>query len=195
MGGDAMQVDQPSMMGVVSPGTTQSPTPLRVWIAPSWQFVDELLTKPKQGTQGYPPPQQYPTAFNYPPGQQPPYHQPYPPQYSGQSMNPPNAQPFQPPYSAPPGLPPHPAYNAPNPMSMVPTRNGVDPNLAASVDDLIASVAKDVQAAAAPKEATKEKKSKKSKDKDNIRLVYSDNEISVEEKMAQLRGFAVYVKP
>ena len=80
-------------------------------------------------------------------------------------------------------------------MPMVPNRNGVDPHLAASVDDLIASAAKDAQAAAAPKEATKEKKSKKSKDKDNIRLVYPDNEISVEEKMAQVRGLAVYVKP
>lgn len=194
MGRDAMQVDQPSIMGVVSPGTTQSPTPLRVWSKPEWQVSAELLTA-EQGTQGYPPPQQYPTAFNYPPGQQPPYHQAYPPQYPGQSMSPPSGQPFQPPYSAAPGLPPHPAYNTPNQMPMASTRNGVDPQLAASVDDLIASVAKDAQAASAPKEATKEKKSKKNKDKDNIRLVYPDNEISVEEKMAQLRGLAVYVKP
>src|SRR5579871_124068 len=137
IGGDAMQVDQSSNMGVVSPGTTQSPTPLRVWSIPEWKLIDELLTT-EQGTQGYPPPQQYPTTFNYPPGQQPPYHQPFPQQYPSQSMSPPSGQPLQPPYSAAPSLPPHPAYNVPNQMPMIPTRNGVDPNLAASVDDLIA---------------------------------------------------------
>jgi hypothetical protein len=81
--------------------------------------------------------------------------------------------PFYPPPSAgfPPGaqgaLPPRPAVDA----------------IQSSIDDLIAGVAKDVP----------EKKEKSKKDK-NMRLIYNDDLISPEEKMARLPRFAEFVR-
>lgn len=70
---------------------------------------------------------------------------------------------------------------------------------ATSLDDLVSGAAKDADKAAGavetkpqvPKveEATEEKKGKKEKDK-NMRLIYSDNEVSPEEKMAQMPRYA-----
>ncbi len=64
---------------------------------------------------------------------------------------------------------------------------------ATSVDDLISSASKGAEAAAtgndAPAEAAPEKKSKKDKDK-SMRLVYSDNDTSPEEKMAKMPRYA-----
>lgn len=79
-------------------------------------------------------------------------------------------------------LPPRPGFNAP-PMPF-PGANGHG-STAAAVEDLIASVTGQ-SLLEAPE---KEKKGKKEKDK-NSRLVYSDNEISPEEKMARLPRYA-----
>ncbi len=68
---------------------------------------------------------------------------------------------------------------------------------AADVDELVANAAKDSETAVAAKvapvlaEATTGKKSKKEKDKDKAtKLIYSDNEVSPEEKMAKLPRYA-----
>jgi hypothetical protein len=68
--------------------------------------------------------------------------------------------------------------------------------LAASVDDLISGAAKEADNAAAraasapkPEETPEEKPAKKEKSKPT-KLVYSDNEISPEEKMARLPRYA-----
>ena len=68
---------------------------------------------------------------------------------------------------------------------------------ASSLDDLVSGAAKDADKAAntgedkapATKSGTAEEKKIK-KDKDKSKLVYSDNEISPEEKMAQLPRYA-----
>ncbi|KAL1985630.1 hypothetical protein VTN96DRAFT_7610 [Rasamsonia emersonii] len=67
--------------------------------------------------------------------------------------------------------------------------------ISSSVDDLISGAAKAAddaaaQASAQKAEAAEEKKAKKEKDKAKTRLVYSDNEISPEEKMARLPRYA-----
>ncbi|EON67284.1 hypothetical protein W97_06537 [Coniosporium apollinis CBS 100218] len=64
------------------------------------------------------------------------------------------------------------------------------PANATSVDELISSAAKDVDGSKpATTEAGPEKKAKKEKDK-NTRQVYTDNDVSPEEKMAQLPRYA-----
>ena len=70
---------------------------------------------------------------------------------------------------------------------------------ASSLDDLVSGAAKDADKAASgaankpdvPKnvESTEDKKGKKEKDK-NMKLVYSDNDISPEEKMAKMPRYA-----
>ena len=70
---------------------------------------------------------------------------------------------------------------------------------ATSLDDLVSGAAKDADKAAGAAEAkpdlpkieepTEEKKGKKEKDK-NMKLIYSDNEVSPEEKMAQMPRYA-----
>lgn len=70
---------------------------------------------------------------------------------------------------------------------------------ATSLDDLVSGAAKDADKAAGnaetklevPKieEPVEEKKGKKDKDK-NMKLIYSDNEVSPEEKMAQMPRYA-----
>lgn len=70
---------------------------------------------------------------------------------------------------------------------------------ATSLDDLVSGAAKDADKVAGaagikmgmPKieEPTEEKKGKKEKDK-NMKLIYSDNEVSPEEKMAQMPRYA-----
>jgi hypothetical protein len=125
------------------------------------------------------------------PAQMPP-HAPFP--IPGQAYPPPGA-PLVPgaPYAmippgAPPGLPQRPVFG--DHMQMPPLHTGGPPGvsngLPDAIDDLIASVSHE-----APKtEVAPEKKgSKKEKDK-NMRMVYSDNDISPEEKMAQLSRYA-----
>lgn len=68
---------------------------------------------------------------------------------------------------------------------------------ATSLDDLVSGAARDADKAATAvsstkpaakaEEASEDKKGKKDKDK-NMKLVYSDNEVSPEEKMAYLPG-------
>lgn len=70
---------------------------------------------------------------------------------------------------------------------------------ATSLDDLVSGAAKDADKAAGAAEAkpelpkiegpAEEKKGKKEKDK-NMKLIYSDNEVSPEEKMAQMPRYA-----
>lgn len=70
---------------------------------------------------------------------------------------------------------------------------------ASSLDDLVSGAAKDADNAAATaepkaevpkaKESQEEKKSKKEKDK-NMKLIYSDNDVSPEEKMAKMPRYA-----
>lgn len=78
------------------------------------------------------------------------------------------------------GAPGSAQYDAPQPAAASAT----------SVDELISSAAKDADGSkAAASEAGAEKKAKKEKDK-NTRQVYTDNEVSPEEKMAQLPRYA-----
>ena len=67
---------------------------------------------------------------------------------------------------------------------------------ATSLDDLLSGAAKDAEKASETKpdmpkveEPMEEKKGKKEKDK-NMKLIYSDNEVSPEEKMAQMPRYA-----
>jgi len=77
-----------------------------------------------------------------------------------------------------------------------PANNGQGPPLpsanASSLDDLVSGVAKDVDKANAALKVEAlhvEKKVKKEKEK-NVKLVYSDNDVSPEEKMARLPRYA-----
>lgn len=94
----------------------------------------------------------------------------------------------------------HPGSQAPQ----APTPNPLlEPSLvlsanASSLDDLVSGAAKDADKAADPpltkaqvsKMATPVEEKKSKKDKDKSKLVYSDNEVSPEEKMAQLPRYA-----
>lgn len=83
-------------------------------------------------------------------------------------------------------------------MPQFPSTMPAPPN-ATSLDELVSSAARDAEKAAgsAPngnaagkaEGVADEKKGKKEKDK-NVKLVYSDNEVSPEEKMAQLPRYA-----
>jgi hypothetical protein len=74
-----------------------------------------------------------------------------------------------------------------------------DPATAASIDELISSAAKQADSAVADKAAepapASEKKGKKGKEKATVKLVYSDDMVSPEEKMAQLPRYAAEPKP
>lgn len=73
------------------------------------------------------------------------------------------------------------------------------PEHATSLDELVSGAARDAErvsnaaantnAGAKAESAADEKKGKKDKDK-NVKMVYSDNEVSPEEKMAQLPRYA-----
>ena len=88
------------------------------------------------------------------------------------------------------------AGNGPPPGSLPPPPLSAN---ATSLDDLVSGAAKDADKAAGaaetksglPKteEPAEEKKGKKEKDK-NMKLIYSDNEVSPEEKMAQMPRYA-----
>lgn len=111
----------------------------------------------------------------------------YPPQGIPQSFSPSNGAIPPRPGSIPgqPGaLPPRPGFGAPPPGAYPPgAHNSSDPNaVSASLDDLISEVTK---------EAAPEKKSKKDK---NMKLIFFDDNISPEEKMALLPRFAEFMR-
>lgn len=84
----------------------------------------------------------------------------------------------------PTALPPRPGFGAPPAFA----QNGSDPAaIHASVDDLIGSVANEAPAA-------DKKEEKKSKKNANIHLVFFDELISPEEKMARLPRFAEFAR-
>ncbi|KAF3051232.1 hypothetical protein E8E11_008071 [Didymella keratinophila] len=84
----------------------------------------------------------------------------------------------------PAALPPRPGFGAPPAFA----QNGSDPAaIHASVDDLIGSVANE----AAPADKKEEKKSKKNA---NIKLIFFDESVSPEEKMARLPRFAEFAR-
>jgi hypothetical protein len=85
--------------------------------------------------------------------------------------------------TGPTGLPQRPPFGAPPPGLP-------QSDISASVDDLIASAA----AAAAPAEAAAPATEKKSKKDKNIKLVYFDDNISPEEKMAALQRYSASVR-
>jgi hypothetical protein len=170
-----------------APGAQASPPPGLAYNAPPFQQPPPFAQPP-----GYP--GQFPPAPMQFPGQQPPFQ---PPPFQG---SPPfNQGPYQPPpvpgangHHAPAGvpgssnLPQRPAFNAP-PVNAAqfqqlhhgaPGSNGKAPEASASVEPT---------STPAPEGAT-EKKGKK--DSKNVRLIYGDNEISPEEKMAQLPKYA-----
>ncbi|KAJ4984754.1 hypothetical protein SVAN01_09791, partial [Stagonosporopsis vannaccii] len=81
-------------------------------------------------------------------------------------------------------LPPRPGFGAP--AGAPAAHNGADPAaIHASVDDLIGSVAHEAGAA----EKREDKKSKKNA---NFKLVFFDESVSPEEKMARLPRFAEF---
>lgn len=82
------------------------------------------------------------------------------------------------PVSTPPGAPS--ADKTPTPGAA---------QVSASIDDLVSGAAKEADQTPKPAEATEEKPAKKDKSK-QTRLVYSDNEVSPEEKMAGLPRYA-----
>ena len=70
---------------------------------------------------------------------------------------------------------------------------GAVPANASSLDDLVSGAAKDADKVAEPKDVKPEtpvQKGKKEKDGKSMKLVYSDNETSPEEKMARLPRYA-----
>lgn len=112
--------------------------------------------------------QAFPPPGNFPPGQ-------FPPGYSAPPGGIPGAS----------GLPQRPGFDAPPPGAF--PNGGPGADFSASLDDLIA----DAQKAPATGEAPAEKKAKKDK---NINLVFSDDFISPEEKMAALPRFVEFMR-
>jgi hypothetical protein len=90
------------------------------------------------------------------------------------------------------GLPQRPPFGAPPLGAFPPGQNGHAPPghsaLSASVDDLISSA---VAAASTPTEAAAQEKKEKTKKDRNIKLVYFDETLSPEEKMATLSRYAL----
>lgn len=122
--------------------------------------------------------------MGFPPGQ-PPFAQP---PFAG---SPPFAQsPFQAPIPGGSNLPSRPAFQTPPGMPYQQGPPGANPNVSAAVDDLISSA----QAAAAPVPAAAPAASEKKGKEKHVRLVYSDNELSPEEKRAMNPKYA-FVPP
>lgn len=120
------------------------------------------------GVQQYPPTQSYPQSA---PGL-PPSYAAAPSFSQGQSPRPGGVQ----------ALPQRPPYGGVAPPSADPSQSA----LAASVDDLISSAAAAASTPTADAVPEKEKKSKKDKGK----MIYSDDSISPEEKMARLPRYS-----
>lgn len=138
--------------------------------APAAEPVANAVRKISKLTlNAHPSPQSPSTAF---PGPYPPQHSPFPPA-NGAVPPRPGSIPGQPGV-----LPPRPGFAAP-PGAFPPGADAIQ----SSLDDLIAGVQKE----AAP-EAKKPKKDK------NMRLIYGDDSISPEEKMAMLPRFAQFAR-
>lgn len=168
--------------------------------APQQPFQQPVASSFAQPFHNGPPPQ----PFN--PGSPPPFQQSqfqppstHPLPQNGMLTRAPNLPPA-------PGLPQRPSFGAPpaNAIQMQQMHQGQIPgsppvpqpitNNATSLDDLVSGAAKDADNFEASAKAkadghTGEKKVRKEKDK-NIKLVYSDNDVSPEEKMAQLPRYA-----
>lgn len=137
---------------------------------------------PASGTSQFPPSNVFPN--NAPPPFQPPFAGQQP-QFSTGGIPPrPGSIPGQ-------GLPQRPPFAGVPGGPFIPGQagNAVDPTIAASVDELIINAA--TASAGGPAEAAPDRKSKKDK---NMKLVYSDDIISPEEKMATLQRYAAYVR-
>lgn len=135
------------------------------------------------GAPPFAPPNSFPG--NVPPGFQPPYGSQPPPFSPGGIPARPGSIPGQ-------GLPQRPPFaGQPSaPFATGQASNSVDPNIAASVDELITSAV--AASAAGASEPAPEKKSSK-KDK-NFKLVFSDDTLSPEEKIATLPRYAEYIR-
>ncbi|KAH7110332.1 RING-6 protein [Dendryphion nanum] len=166
------------------------PPPVEVKPAPSPPVAAPNRPPPSQtspfpaGGQQFPPP----GAPQYPPGNAFPGNAPsgFQQQFGGQPPQfPPGGIPPRPGSIPTQGLPPRPPFGGP-PGAFIPGQNGnaTDPT-ATSVDEMIAA------ATASVAEAAPEKKSKKDK---NFKLIYSDDFISPEEKMALLPRYASAVR-
>ncbi|KAF2666364.1 hypothetical protein BT63DRAFT_458727 [Microthyrium microscopicum] len=165
--------------GDTTMGNTEAPLPLPV-VDPAPPVIPASFGQPPPtaapfaqppfpGHNGFAPPGGAPFMPGFPPGQAP---------FSGAPMPFAGSLPGGAPGS---GLPPRPGF-APPPMSGV-QFPGAPGGTAAAVDDLIASVTSQGAKPATPTE-------KKGKGKDKTRMIYSDNEISPEEKMARLSRYA-----
>ncbi|RAK99081.1 putative C2H2 finger domain protein [Aspergillus ibericus CBS 121593] len=191
----------PQPYGTASP-YPQTASPVYPTFSPGQQPFPPSAQFPPAGYSPQPfptgTPQTYsatPSAFQVPPGQ---------------SNTPPQTTGTFPPRSGslptPPNLPQRPAVAAPpvNAYQMQQMHMGhaaalngdkphAEPTLSTSVDELINGTAKQADAAAAATAtaaAEKKTEEKPKKDKSKARLVYSDNEISPEEKMARLARYA-----
>lgn len=168
------------------------------------------------GDHGPPAPFAPPAQYAYPPhGAAMPPQSTSPPQYHSARQPPPMSPPTQPlptrqnSLPSAPGLPQRPSFNAPhvsreqlaemhsgNLGGPVPASHESGAN-ATSVDDLISSAAAQQTAKSAtpshqptPAPAEKEAETGSKKAKKATRLVYSDQEVSPEEKMAQMSKYA-----
>lgn len=88
------------------------------------------------------------------------------------------------------GLPQRPNFSTPTQQGNKADSTSLNtPTEALSLDELVSNAAKAAEGATNPTEDKKEKKTKKESSK-NIKLVYSDNNVSPEEKMARLPRYA-----
>ncbi|KAJ4341137.1 hypothetical protein N0V95_007301 [Ascochyta clinopodiicola] len=153
------------------------PNPVRRQLLTRIHTADTLQTPPAAAVVAAAPPYgappaAFPGAPAYPP-------QPFP--TNGAIPARPGSIPGQ-----PAALPPRPGFGAPPAF----VQNGSDPAaIHASVDDLIGSVAHEAAGAGGDK-----KEDKKSKKNANIKLVFFDDNISPEEKMARLPRFAEFAR-
>jgi len=181
---------------VLSPGQTQSPLPPVC----QYDFANHSIYTDDTQSNAYPPPDQYPPSWS---GAGPtPYPQSYPPQYPGQVMPAADTQHGAHPFATGTsnGIPVRQYGQQISPIGYQaaaghpptqPPASGFDPNIVASVGDLISSAAKAAQQKASSNTPTQEKSAEKKKKKDNIRLIFSDSHVlNQEEEVAQLPRYA-----
>ncbi|PYI06317.1 hypothetical protein BO78DRAFT_315754 [Aspergillus sclerotiicarbonarius CBS 121057] len=191
----------PQPYGTASP-YPQTASPVYPTFSPGQQQFPPSAQFPPAGYSPQPFPTGTPQTFGATPGgafQIPP---------GAQGNTPPQTTGAFPPRSGslptPPNLPQRPAVAAPpvNAYQMQQMHMGhaaglngenkphTEPTISTSVDELINRTANQAEAAAAADKGEKKSEEKPKKDKSKARLVYSDNEISPEEKMARLARYA-----